>query len=224
MTRQAACGGPLVGGGLLPAELTTRYDHVLEEHVELGCRHRSHRSRKCRRPARMPAIKKMIRNIPELCGTSGTCASRGHHDLQNAPRGAERGGVELGVGAVAMVVGQTRKSSSPWSQGAIPTDPGSSLSIGVAGVGPRICGRSPKSSRDGFGGPGLGGPMRDRPLLSVGSTERRIPGWIPHSHGIFRIKISKDCPLDELSGACSTSPEYAAPDARAAFRTAPVAV
>ena len=53
--------------------------------------------------------------------------------------------------------------------------------------------------------------MRDRPLLSVGSAERRIPGWIPHSPGIFRIKISEDCPLDELSGACSTSPEYAAP-------------
>ena len=156
--------GPPWWGGLLPAELTTRYDHVLEEHVELGCRHRSHRSRKCRRPARMPAIKKMIRNIPELCGTSGTCASCGHHDLQNAPRG----GVELGVGAVAMVVGQTRKSSSPWSQGAIPTDPGSSLSLGVAGVGPRICGRSPKSSRDGFGGPGLGGPCATDPCCQSG--------------------------------------------------------
>ena len=123
MTRQAACGGPLVGGGLLPAELTTRYDHVLEEHVELGCRHRSHRSRKCRRPARMPAIKKMIRNIPELCGTSGTCASRGHHDLQNAPRGAERGGVELGVGAVAMVVGQNPEVVVPLESGSHPDGP-----------------------------------------------------------------------------------------------------
>ena len=92
---------------------------------------RARRSRRGKETAtRRGQSKILIRNFPEFSGTTETRLAIG-----SAVPAAERGGVDLGVGAVDVVIGQPRKSLGPIGvrDPSIPVDPRSIFGPNVAG-------------------------------------------------------------------------------------------